>query len=877
MAVRDSARRAQRERELEDRFRAVYQNAIDGIILMDDDLRIVDANPAACRLLGHSREQVIGARSIDFMPAEERGAADQMGEFRSVGVVAGEGPLVRGDGTIRRAEFGAVANVSPGIHLSIFRDIEDRKRAEESQRFLDEAAAALGTSLDYDETLARVAELAVPRMADWAAIDLVEDDGSFRRVAVAHVDPAKIALAHELRARQRPSIADGGGLGVVVRTGKPELIEVVTDEMLVAALGHTPDLLELIRGLGLVSAMTVPLSARGKVIGAVSFVSAESRRRYGPTDLAFAQELSRRAGHAVENALYVRDLELANRMKDLVLRRAQHLQATATRLVRAANVEAIAAAFEAGELGSPIVARGWSLFSRSGAMLQLVAATSEAQPVAQSWSATPLSAETPLTEAARTGRAIWLENREQFLARYPGLRGDALGDVEARAAIPLCTGDESMGVMGVMFDRPRVFDIEEREYLTAVANLWAQALHRAQLVEAEREAIRRALEAETVATRKKDEFLAMLGHELRNPLAPIVTATSLLRVRGRATNRELEILDRQARHMVRLIDDLLDISRITSGKLALKRGRVQIAEVVAQAIESTNPIFEERRLRLFSELPLTPMFVDGDRERLVQIMGNILVNAAKFTPAGKAVYVSGGAQNGDGLIVVRDEGRGIEPDLLPQVFDLFSQGRQGSDRANGGLGLGLAIARSIALAHGGHIEVASPGVDRGTTVTLRLPLAEAVRTDGVATAVARAESTTVTPGRHRVLIVDDNEDSALMLAEFLGEMGYECFVALDAARALALSREVMPDAAILDIGLPDVDGHELAREIRTALAERAPKLIALTGYARDSDRERAMEAGFAEHLAKPVEMAMLTAKLSGLLASGGGHPAAPAR
>jgi PAS domain S-box-containing protein len=760
MVVRDRAQMARRERELEDRFRAVYENALDGIALIDDESRFVDVNPAACRLLGRPREALVGARTADVVPPgvdrEQR-----MGELRSAGNMTGEGPILLPDGTVRRVEFGAVANVSPGVHLSIFRDIEDRKRAEEAQRFLDQASTLLVASLDHDGMLAALVKLAVPHVADWAAVDLLEDDGSFRRVAVAHVDPAKVVFANELRAREQPSLDDPSGVGAVVRTGKAELVERVTDKLLVEAAGEDPDLLERIRGLGLVSGMTVPLRACGKVIGAISFVSAESRRRYGPADLAFAQELSRRAGYAVENARYVRDLELANQIKDVFLRRAAHLQATATTLVRADSVAAIARAFASDDPASPVAAHGWSLFARSGDRLELVAATRGAHGTALAWSGVELATDNPLAEAARTGRSVWIESTAELTARYPGLPASAVrADLHGRAVIPLQAGDQSIGVMGVVFDAPRVFDADERAYLTAVANLWGQALHRARLAEAEREAIRRALEAETLATRKKDEFLAMLGHELRNPLAPIVTATSLLRVRGRATNRELEILDRQARHMVRLVDDLLDISRITSGKLALRRGRVEIAEVVAQAMESTSPIFEERHIRLFSELPLTPLVVDADRERLVQVVGNILVNAAKFTPAGKAVHVSGGTSDGEVTIVVRDEGRGIEPELLPRVFELFSQGRQGSDRANGGLGLGLAIAQSIAVAHNGRIELASPGAGRGTTVTIRLPLAVAARAEAPAGRTKTERGAAATPGKHRVLIVDDNEDSA---------------------------------------------------------------------------------------------------------------------
>lgn len=673
----------ERESELEQRFRAVYENALDGIVLSNDEARVVDANPAACRLLGRAREQVIGARSAELVPATEReGSPARMGEFRAAGMMTGEGKMLLPDGTVRRVEFGAVANVSPGLHLSIFRDVEDRRRAEEAQQFLDEASRLLATSLDYDETLASVARLAVPRIADWAAVDLLEDGGGFRRVAVAHVDPKKVELAHEVRRRQEPTIDDATGLGAVVRTGKPDLVELVTDEMLTAALADDPELLAIFRNLGLVSAMTVPLSARGKIIGAISLVSAESRRRYGRTDLAVAEELARRASFAIENALYVREL--------------------------------------------------------------------------------------------------------------------------------------------------------------------AQA------------------------TRKKDEFLAMLGHELRNPLAPIVTATEIIRVRGNATTRELEILDRQARHLVRLVDDLLDVSRIASGKLSLRRTRVELADLLEQAIENTSSSMEAKGLRFIASVSPSSMPIDGDRERLVQVVTNILVNAAKFTPAGKGVFLTASADGSDAVLTFRDEGQGIEADLLPQVFDLFIQGQQRTDRRGGGLGLGLSIARSIVVAHDGQIDVTSSGPEQGTTVTVRLPMLASAH------AGSSSQSTTdrapaAAAGPRRVLIVDDNADSAEMLAVFLGLVGYEPLVAGDAGRALSLASELAPEAAILDIGLPDIDGYDLARAMRSALGERTPKLIALTGYARDSDRERALESGFVEHLAKPVDMSRLASILRGLLPVPGAH------
>ena len=382
---------------------------------------------------------------------------------------------------------------------------------------------------------------------------------------------------------------------------------------------------------------------------------------------------------------------------------------------------------------------------------------------------------------------------------------------------------------------------------------------------AERDAISRALEAETSATRKKDEFMAMLGHELRNPLAPIVTATSLIRKRGQASTRELDILERQSRHIMRLVDDLLDISRITSGKLSLERAPVSLAQVVTQAVESTAQGFESKRVRLYSSVGHAPISVHGDRDRLVQVITNLLVNAAKFTPTGKAVHLAVSRDGEMGVIEVRDEGEGIAPELLPAVFDVFTQGAQASDRRSGGLGLGLAIARSIVQAHGGRIDAASLGPGQGSTFTVRLPLAAGVS----AAAGTETESTGRGESRRTVLVVDDNRDGAEMIAEYLSEIGYTCVIALDAAQALAALRSAAADVALLDIGLPEMDGYDLARAIAAEHGAHAPKLIAMTGYAQPSDRARALDAGFAEHLPKPVDVTRLAATMKRVVATGG--------
>jgi PAS domain S-box-containing protein len=319
MEVKDDAAEALRESEL--RFHAVFDQASDGMILMDDDMRVIDANPAAVKLLGVAREQMIGRPSSDF-GAGEGGRPADVTSFRREGTARGQGILRRPDGTTRAVEFWASAHVVPGIHVSVFRDIEERKRTEETIRFLEEASRILGSSLDYGETLGAVVRLAVPRIADWAAIDMLEE-GVFRRVAVAHVDPEKVAIAEEIMRRQPLHVDDEAGIAKVVRTGVPELHSVITRGMLDAGIAD-PELRALFHRLGLISSMTIPLRVHDRVVGAFSLVSAESGRHFNEADFVFAQELARRAGTAMEHAIAYRESVDANRLKDEFLATVSH-------------------------------------------------------------------------------------------------------------------------------------------------------------------------------------------------------------------------------------------------------------------------------------------------------------------------------------------------------------------------------------------------------------------------------------------------------------------------------------------------------------------------------------------------------------------------
>ena len=360
------------------------------------------------------------------------------------------------------------------------------------------------------------------------------------------------------------------------------------------------------------------------------------------------------------------------------------------------------------------------------------------------------------------------------------------------------------------------------------------------------------------ANRAKDEFLALLGHELRNPLAPILTALELMKLRDSdALARERAVIERQVKHVVRLVDDLLDVSRITRGKVSLERKPTELADAVAAAIELTSPLLEQRAHRLMVSVP-RGLIVQGDALRLAQVFTNLLTNAAKYTPQGGSVTILGERIEDRARIVIRDTGIGIRPEILPRVFDLFVQERQALDRSEGGLGLGLAIVRSLVELHGGRASAHSAGPGRGSEFHVELPAA-AVQ--------PRAESQR--PPVHaasrqdglRILVVDDNEDAADLLAGLLRAWGHVVEVAYDGPSALKLLEGFTPRLALLDIGLPAMDGYELARRLRAQPKLGELGLVAVTGYGQAKDREAASEAGFDAHIVKPVDSARLRSVL----------------
>jgi signal transduction histidine kinase/CheY-like chemotaxis protein len=427
-------------------------------------------------------------------------------------------------------------------------------------------------------------------------------------------------------------------------------------------------------------------------------------------------------------------------------------------------------------------------------------------------------------------------------------------------------GADSRTVAQVMESLPNVTVIERPVRVASLVST-VRSTVRARLRQYE---VRDLLEGLQAADRRKTEFLATLAHELRNPLAPIRTALTLLQDHRRdaqSAARQLDLMRRQVDHMVRLVDDLMEMSRITRGKVRLQRVPVPLDMVIDDAVELSRPLVEAAGHVLVVERSGEPLVVDGDSVRLTQVFSNLLNNAAKYTPGGGRLRLSTAREGPEAVVRVTDSGAGIAPEMLDSIFDMFVQ-VSGTDRAaQGGLGIGLTLVKSLVELHGGRVEAASAGLERGATFTVRLPLAAAPARAAVVQPVPQLAvpqlavpqqpvpqlADVAAPDAGSVLVVDDNHDAADSLGELLGAMGLGVQVAYSGEQALQAAAGRHFDVAVLDIGMPGMDGCELARRLRERPGLQALRLIALTGWGQDTDRARFASAGFDHHLLKPVD------------------------
>lgn len=493
-------------------------------------------------------------------------------------------------------------------------------------------------------------------------------------------------------------------------------------------------------------------------------------------------------------------------------------------------------------------------------------------PEAQAfWRWVPAGRTTSCGMALQAGRRMIIDDFETCadVAGSADLAAFRAGGVRAAQSTPLLSrGGELVGMISTHWKHAHVPAERDLRLLDILARQAADLIERNTSAEALRAQTRRLLEAD----RRKDEFLATLAHELRNPLAPIKTGLKLLQTGDPdAAPRVLEIMDRQLRQMVRLVDDLMDVSRITRGIVVLRRERVALGAVVDQAVEASRPLIAAAGHTLDVRLPPDELWLDADATRAAQILGNLLNNAAKYTPPGGRIELSAQTAGAAVQLRVTDNGIGIPADMRGRIFDLFVQADHSIERSHGGLGVGLSLARQLAELHGGTLAVDSAGSGQGATFTVLLP-----RATGEADPQPVGDDNAVpTAARDlRILVIDDNEDAAETVGMLLGAMGHRVRVECDALKSLDVGGTFRPHLVLLDLGMPKISGFDLARRFRADPALRRATLVALSGWGSDEHRERSRAAGIDHHLTKPVAIAQLQPILDALARSVAGAPAA---
>ncbi|MBD0372418.1 MAG: PAS domain S-box protein [Pyrinomonadaceae bacterium] len=704
--ARDVTERKRAEAELQrsrNQLEIILQGVAESITAQDAEGKLIYANDAAARALGFSsakelleypvqelmkRYELLDETSASFSREQLPGRI-AIKEGRPASATICYRSRATGEERWSFVQSTPVFDEQQQVRfaINIFQDITERRRVDVVQRFLAEAGAVIASSLDYEATLASVARMSVPTLADWCSVDVYDEDHTLKRLAVAHVDPKKIEWAHELQQRYPPNMEAERGVPHVLRTGRSEIYPVITDEMLVAG-ALDEEHLRIMREIGFTSAIIVPLVTQGRTLGAITFITAESGRHYTQEDLVMAETLAHRAAIAIDNARLYRRAQEANRMKD--------------------------------------------------------------------------------------------------------------------------------------------------------------------------------------------EFLATLSHELRTPLTAILGWSSMLRA-GQLDNetarRAFEAIERNAKSQRQIIEDLLDVSRIITGKLRLDLREVEPSLLIDSAIEAVRPAAEAKGVRIQKLTGTGVSHLTGDPSRLQQVFWNLLSNAVKFTPAGGRVQISLERKDSQLEIAVSDTGQGISAEFLPYVFDRFRQADSTTTRKHGGLGLGLAIVRHLVELHGGTVRAESAGVGQGATFTVTLPLVSDYRQgaeEELVQMLRRDEQSALEcPERLdglKILAVDDEADTRELLRVTLTKCGAEVTTASSAREALNLLSASRPDVLISDIGMPDEDGYELIKRIRELPEESGGGIpaVALTAYARAEDRLRILRSGYQMHVAKPVELAELIAVIASL-------------
>jgi PAS domain S-box-containing protein len=643
----------------------ILQQIPDAVLLTDLNLNIQKWTGKAEELFGYTAQEAIGTNVTFLMRSDIIATMTErvLRIIQETGTFCGEMICRRKDGSevpieaTAKALYDATGNLVG--FLSINRDITERKRAEKQKEqligeqaarleaefqglksaFLAQASTVLASSLDYEITLAHVAKLAVPFIADWCAVDILEKNQTIRRVAIAHLDPAKVELAWELNRRYPERLNAATGLASILRTGESAIATEIVDSDLVA-IAQDAQHLQSLRELRLKSCTGVPLVARGRTLGAITFATAESGRRYSSDELSLMEDLASRAAMAVDNAQLYRDTQEARSIAEETAKRTASLQSLTASLSEALSLTQVGEVVVNQALAALNAHAGFiALLNDRDQTLELVNTIGYSQEQLKTWNRFPLTAEVPIADAVKTNKAIFLESREVMAERYPQLTTQYTDSPHhSWAAIPLSVDGHTLGGIGFSFLNAQTLTPEDCAFMQALAQQCAQAIERARAYAAERQA---RAESEA-ANRMKDEFLATLSHELRTPLNAMLGWTQLLRTRTFdpvKMAQALETIDRNTKSLAALIEDILDVSGIMMGKLHLYVAPCELISVIEAAIETIRPAAEAKLIQIECCLDASAELVWGDTNRLQQVVWNLLSNAVKFTPKGGRVEI----------------------------------------------------------------------------------------------------------------------------------------------------------------------------------------------------------------------------------------------